>query len=198
MILLCGEITSKAVVDYQKVVRDTVKHIGYDDSSKGKFNLNKFLHLIHKQIPRVLNKKYNWFGQWNRFIAMRIPLHFFIWLLFSIIHSPIGWLGFDYNTMNLLVALEQQSPNIANGVHVNRDEDDIGAGDQVETHSMGTINHPPLVFGLRFPSKWYVLFVSVLIEWRKSVQTCNARCDLDWIYYCRVCVFFLHLGNNLH
>ncbi|CAH1990828.1 unnamed protein product [Acanthoscelides obtectus] len=83
MVLLCGEITSKAVIDYQKVVRDTVKHIGYDDSSKE-----------HKTC----------------FICHII--------------------GFDWRTFNLLVALEQQSPNIADGVHTNREEPEIGAGDQ--------------------------------------------------------------------
>jgi len=34
-VMVMGEITTKASVDYEKIVRDTIREIGYDDSKKG-------------------------------------------------------------------------------------------------------------------------------------------------------------------
>jgi S-adenosylmethionine synthetase len=72
MIMIFGEITTKADVNYEQVIRDAIKFIGYDAVEK----------------------------------------------------------GLDYKTVNVIVAIEEQSPDIAQGVHVGKALEDIGAGDQ--------------------------------------------------------------------
>lgn len=72
MVMIFGEITTKAKVNYEQVVRDTLRQIGYDADEK----------------------------------------------------------GIDCNKCNVMVAIEEQSPDIAQGVHINKAVEEIGAGDQ--------------------------------------------------------------------
>jgi len=54
LVVVAGEITTKAYVDFQKIVRDTVKEIGYDDALKG-FDSNTcaVISTINSQSPDI-------------------------------------------------------------------------------------------------------------------------------------------------
>lgn len=52
-VMLFGEVTSKGTVDYQQVVRDTLKEIGYDNRTGFNFEEVAVINMLSKQSPDI-------------------------------------------------------------------------------------------------------------------------------------------------
>lgn len=61
-VVVAGQITSTAIVDISKVVRETIKEIGYDNEKTDMdYRTCKIQELITKQSPDIaLRSKYRW------------------------------------------------------------------------------------------------------------------------------------------
>ena len=54
MVMVVGEVTSSAHIDYQSVIRDTIKRIGYDNADKGNHQLHCSLFFLYNYILFIL------------------------------------------------------------------------------------------------------------------------------------------------
>lgn len=64
LLLLCGEVTSNAKVDYDRIVRDTIKEIGFDDTEKGLDSIS-LIRLAHISLKGKKKEQ-----RWRRFVRL--------------------------------------------------------------------------------------------------------------------------------